>query len=91
MTVKINLEKAAEIFGYGEIRVIADNIINRIEDIENEEDLNGALYQSLDDSLIYYSDQWEVIAAYSSPTSPVSISEACIEFFDDMMRIIELE
>lgn len=85
----VNKEKVYETFGCGKLADIAYRIFERVEDDTRKEDADEAIMNSLDDELIYCRDQWEVIAAYSSPEEPVSISEACELFLDDLMQCID--
>ena len=85
----VNKEKVLETFGCGKIADIAYSILERVPDDTKKEEADEAIVSALDDELIYCSDQWEVIAAYSSPEEPMSISEACELFLGDLMQCID--
>lgn len=85
----VNKEKVLETFGCGKLADIAYRVFERVEDETKKEEADEAIVSALNDELIYYSDQWEVIAAYSSPDEPVSISEASELFLDDLMQCID--
>ena len=85
----VKREKVSETFGYGKLSDIAISIFERVPDDTRKEDADEAIAYALDDELIYCSDQWEVIEAYSTPNEPLSISEACDLFLDDLMRCID--
>lgn len=85
----ILLNKITEVFGYREISNIARRILERID--EDETDASEAVSQAMDDELIYTEDQWTVIAYYSDPESPKNLSEACEEFFGDLLECVEEE
>lgn len=85
----ILLNKITEVFGYREISNIARRILERID--EDETDASEAVSQAMDDELIYTEDQWTVIAYYSDPSDPKNLSEACEEFFGDLLECVEEE
>lgn len=85
----ILLNKITEVFGYREISNIARRILERID--EDETDASEAVSQAMDDELIYTEDQWAVIAYYSDPSDPKNLSEACEEFFGDLLECVEEE
>ena len=82
-------EKVLEIFGCGKLSDIVFRIFERVEDDTRKEEAEDAIAYALDDELIYCSDQWEVIGAYSNPDEPLSIAEACVLFLEDLMRCID--
>ena len=69
-------------FGFGEVEKIAESIIERME-APTEEDLQ----QAIDDSLIYYDDQWEIMKYYQNPKE-ANFNEAMMEFYDDLLEIL---
>lgn len=85
----VNKEKVLDTFGCGKLADIAYSVFERVEDGTKKEEADEAIMHALDDELIYCADQWEVIAAYSTPSEPMSISEACELFFDDLMICID--
>lgn len=87
--MKIILDKITENFGYGEMSGVARNVLERVYDNDDETDASEAVSQAMDDELIYTEDQWTVIAYYSDPSDPKSFSEACEEFFEDLLECVE--
>lgn len=85
----ILLSKVTEVFGYSEISNIARNILERID--EDETDAGEAVSEAIDSGLIYTGDQWTVIAYYSDPESPKNLSEACEDFYGDLLECVEEE
>lgn len=69
-------------FGFGEVEKIAESIIERME-APTEEDLQ----QAIDDSLIYYDDQWEIMKYYQNPKE-ANFNEAMEEFYEDLAEIL---
>ena len=89
--MKILLNKIADNFGCGEMSDVARNVLERVYDNGDETDAGEAVSQAMDDELIYTADQWTVIAYYSDPSDPKSFSEACEEFFGDLLECIDEE
>lgn len=87
--MKINLNKITDNFGCGEMSGVARNVLERVYDNDDETDAGEAVSQAMDDELIYTEDQWTVIAYYSDPESPKSFSEACEDFFNDLLECVE--
>ena len=75
---KLCIEK----FGFGEVEKIAELIIERMEAPTEEE-----LQQAIDDSLIYYDDQWEIMKHYQLPQD-ANFDEAMEEFYEDLVEIV---
>ena len=69
-------------FGFGEVEKIAESIIERMEAPTEEE-----LQQAIDDSLIYYDDQWEIMKHYQNPEE-ANFNEAMEEFYEDLAEIL---
>ena len=83
MKITKELEKLCfEKFGFGEVEKIAELIIERME-APTEEDLQ----QAIDDSLIYYDDQWEIMKHYQLPQE-ANFDEAMEEFYNDLVEIL---
>ena len=61
---------------------IAESIIERMEEPTEEE-----LWQAMDDTLIYYDDQWEIMKQYQNPKE-ANFNEAMMEFYDDLLEIL---
>lgn len=85
----VNKRKVLDTFGCGKLADIAYRIFERVEDETKKEEADDALMHALDDELIYCTDQWEVIASYSSPEEPMSISLAFELFLGDLMQCID--
>lgn len=69
-------------FGFGEVEKIAESIIERMEAPTEEE-----LWQAMDDTLIYYDDQWEIMKYYQNPKE-ANFNEAMEEFYNDLVEIL---
>ena len=83
MKITKNLETLLiEKFGFGEVEKIAEIIIERMEAPTEEE-----LQQAIDDSLIYYDDQWEIMKHYQNPEE-ANFNEAIEEFYEDLAEIL---
>lgn len=83
MKIAKNLETLLiEKFGFGEVEKIAESIIERMEAPTEEELLN-----SINDSLIYYDDQWEIMKHYQLPYE-ANFDEAIEEFYNDLAEIL---
>lgn len=83
MKITKNLETLLiEKFGFGEVEKIAESIIERMEAPTEEE-----LWQAMDDTLIYYDDQWEIMKHYQNPEE-ANFNEAMEEFYNDLVEIL---
>lgn len=83
MKITKNLETLLiEKFGFGEVEKIAESIIERMEAPTEEELLN-----SINDSLIYYDDQWEIMKHYQLPHE-ANFDAAMEEFYNDLVEIL---
>ena len=83
MKITKNLETLLiEKFGFGEIKKIAESIIERMEAPTEEE-----LQQAMDDELIYTDDQWEIMKHYQNPEE-ANFNEAMEEFYNDLVEIL---
>lgn len=91
MKLQRNEKKLNELYGWDEIRNIADAIIDRAESNIKDytEDAYEAIVDALNDELIYTADQWEVMRAYQSPDN-ANFSEAVNEFINDLMDCVEV-
>ena len=85
----IEERKVLETFGCCKLADIAYRILEAVPDDTKKEEAGEAIASALDDELIYYCDQWEVIAAYSNPEEPLGIAEASELFLGDLMRCID--
>ena len=69
-------------FGFGEVEKIAEMVIERMEALTEEE-----LQQAIDDEIIYYDDQWEIMKHYQNPEK-ANFNEAMEEFYNDLVEIL---
>lgn len=83
MKITENLETLLiEKFGTGEVEKIAEFIIEWMEAPTEEELLN-----SINNNLIYYDDQWEIMKHYQNPEE-ANFNEAMEEFYNDLAEIL---
>lgn len=85
--MKINEKKFTELFGFGKLADIASEILDRASD-DREDTASEKVIDALNDSLIYYDDQWEVMKAYQNPTE-ANFQNALDEFLNDLLSVIE--
>ena len=87
--MKTNDKKIAEVFGFGKLADIASEILDRAGDDDREDvDASEKVIDALNDSLIYYDDQWEVMKAYQNPEE-ANFQNALDEFLNDLLSVIE--
>ena len=87
--MKTNDKKFTEVFGFGKLADIASEILDRASDDDREDiDASEKVIDALNDSLIYYNDQWEVIKAYQNPTE-ANFQNALDDFLNDLLSVIE--
>lgn len=68
MRFKKNDEKINLMFGkYTEIGAIADSLLDRIDTVDEYDDEMDAVICAMNDYLIYYDDQWQVLQYYCTP------------------------
>lgn len=90
MKLQRNEKKLNDLFGYGEIRNIADTILDRAEEnIEDYSDPYDAIVDALNDELIYEDDQWTIMKQYQRP-SEANFTEAVEEFINDLNECVEV-
>ena len=65
---------------------IAEEIFERMEYYE-EEDIEEALRQAMDDELIYDDDLWEIMKYYQRPNE-ANFNEAMDEFYNDLLEVL---
>lgn len=90
--MKINKEetmsKLEKIMCY-EAQSIAERVIDRVEDSEDE---NSELFEKIctavDDELFYTDDQWDIIKNYIGPSSigDISFNDIINQFIDDIFN-----
>lgn len=87
---KINDEKMCEIFGFSKILDIATDILNNInlENINNDDSLVNNINNAVDDTMIYYETQWEIMKHYQNPKD-ANLDNAIESFIYDLSRCIE--
>ena len=68
--------------------IVAD-VIDRIDDIEElgDDDIDDEVRESIDDTLIYYDDQWRIMRFYQVP-SEANLDEAIDQLADDCVEIV---
>lgn len=89
MKIKKNSEKTIEHFGqFSKISGIADCILDSIDESEDYSDIYEAIVSALDDELIYYADQWEVLRFYQTPQT-ANWDRAIDEFIDDLQCCVD--
>ena len=87
--MKTNDKKIAEVFGFGKLADIASEILDRAGDDDREDvDASEKVIDALNDSLIYYDDQWEVMKAYQNPEE-ANFQSSLDEFLNDLLSVIE--
>ena len=87
--MKINEKKFTEVFGVGKLADIASEILDRAgEDDREDVDTSEKVIDALNDSLIYYDDQWEVMKAYQNPEE-ANFQNALDDFINDLLSVIE--
>ena len=87
--MKTNDKKFTEVFGFGKLADIASEILDRASDDDREDvDASDKVVDALNDSLIYYNDQWEIMRAYQSPTE-ANFQNALEEFLNDLLSVVE--
>lgn len=82
----VNFSKLCEKFGYGEFVGIAENVLDRI-DAEELENVEEAVFNAMNDALIYYDDQWDMMKYYCSPQT-ADFDSAWNDFYDDLIDAI---
>lgn len=92
MKIQKNQKNLNDLFGYGEIRNIADTILDRAEEnIEDYSDPYDAIVDALNDELIYEDNQWTIMKQYQRP-SEANFTEAVEEFINDLNEcVLKLE
>ena len=68
---------------------IVANVIDRLDDIDElgDDDINDEVYSSIDDSLIYYNDQWRIMMFYQLP-GEANLDEAIDQLAEDCVEIV---
>ena len=90
--MKINKEetmsKLEQIMSW-EAQSVAENVIERVEDFEDENnELFDKICWAVDDELIYTEDQWDIIKNYIEPSSigSISFNDIINQFIDDIFN-----
>lgn len=71
----------------GEMIGLAENILDRIDVDTYREDAYEAVWQAMDEGLIYTADQWTMLEYYCTPTN-ASFEDAWNDFENDLMECI---
>ena len=92
-TLEINSKSAFEKWGgCGEdVYGIAENIISRVDTLEDEDEIGDLIIDALNDELIYCRDQWDVIEFYSMPEDGRTLSDCCEDFISDILEVVEVK
>ena len=92
-TLEINSKIAYEKWGGGgeEVYGIAENIISRVDTFEDDDEISDLIIDALNDELIYYRDQWDVIEFYSTPEDGRTLSDCCDDFINDILDVVEVK
>lgn len=84
----IDTKKQYEHFGFSEVFDIASNIFERADGMDFSDDVGQVILQAIDDELIYYSNQWEVLKHYCSP-SDADFNYTLEQFYCDILDCVE--
>lgn len=85
--MKMNMNIIYNTFGYNDMAGLAESILNRIDLDDLKEDAYGALFQAMDEGMIYTEDQWTMIEYYCTP-SDANYNTAWEMFESDLMACI---
>ena len=88
MNKKETMSKLEKIMSYEAVSV-AENVIERVEDFEDENnELFDKICWAVDDELIYTEDQWDIIKNYIGPSSigSISFNDIINQFIDDIFN-----
>lgn len=83
-------ENAWSQFGDYRVAQIACDVLDRVDEETATADMSEAMLESMDCTLIYTSDQWEIIQYYMSPDEigeGKTLSDIMMDFFEDIMRL----
>lgn len=83
-------EKAWSQFGDYRVAQIACGVLDRVDEETAIADMSEAILDSMDCTLIYTSDQWEIIQYYMNPEEigdGKTLSDIMMEFYEDLMRL----
>ena len=83
--MSLNYEKLSRHF-YGDFVGIAENVLSRIGEDELD-DVYDAVYQAMDDELIYTEDRWAIMMEYQTPEE-ADFNLAWEAFADELMECI---
>ena len=84
--MELNYEVLYRHFPSDKINGIAEAVLSRIDEDELD-DVYDAVYQAMDDELIYTDDQWAMIREYCTPHD-ASFSDAWDMFESDLVNAI---
>lgn len=86
-TVKDLDRELRKVFGFSDVNNIASGVIERIDFDDEDLDIDEALLDAINDYIIYYDDQWEIMKFYQNPTE-ANFSEAIEEFYSDCYNVV---
>ena len=78
-----------EKFAWSDVYDIARNLVERIDKNDADADIASALYDALDEELIYTEDQWTLCKYYTTPDN-CSWNDVIEEFYNDLYPIVEM-
>lgn len=84
--MSLNYEKLSRHF-CGDFVGIAENVLSRIDADEITNDPYEAVFQAMDDELIYTADRWAMIEYYCTPEN-ADFDSAWEDFANDLMSAI---
>lgn len=86
--MKINEKKFNDLFCFG-ITNIAKEILTRASEDERDDiDIYDKIVEALDNCLMYYDDQWEIMHFYQNPAD-ANFQNAIEEFLSDLLAVVE--
>lgn len=85
--MSLNMNVIYNEFGYNDLAGLAESIFNRIDVDDVKDDAYEALYQAMDDGMIYTDDQWTMIRYYCTPQD-ANYNTAWEAFEGDLMNCL---
>lgn len=88
MKLTIDEQKQRDYFGFSDVFDIASAIFERADGSDFSDDVQDVILQAMDDELIYYCDQWEVLKHYCLPAN-ANLDYALEQFYSDIFDCVE--
>lgn len=85
--MSLNMNVIYNEFGYNDLAGLAESIFNRIDVDDYKADAYEALFQAMDEEMIYTKDQWTMIEYYCTPQN-ADFNGAWEDFANDLMSAI---